>query len=80
MDALLDVVQVEVKRDYRLLLEFENGERRVFDLSPYLNQEPFCRLKELPLFKQASVEFGTVIWPGDIDIAPETLYDRFQPV
>ncbi len=27
----------------------------------------------------AKVEYGTVVWPGNIDIAPETLYDRSIP-
>ncbi len=31
-------------------------------------------------FTKASVEYGTVVWPGNIDIAPETLYDRSLPV
>jgi len=26
------------------------------------------------------VEYGAVFWPGGIDIAPETLYDRSMPV
>jgi hypothetical protein len=26
----------------------------------------------------ARVEYGTVVWPGNIDIAPETLYDRSE--
>ena len=33
---LLDVIRVEPKPAYRLLLEFENHEQRVFDLTPYL--------------------------------------------
>ncbi len=31
-------------------------------------------------FRQARVEHGTVVWPGNIDIAPETLYDRSEPL
>jgi hypothetical protein len=78
MEVLLDVVKVEAKPDYRLHLEFENGEKRIFDMSPYMDKKPFIRLKGSPLFFQATVNFGTVVWPGDIDIAPETLYDRSQ--
>lgn len=80
METLLDVVSVEAKADYTLLLEFENGERRVFDMLPYLDKKPFMRLKGSPLFSLASVDYGTVVWPGEIDIAPETLYDRSRPV
>lgn len=77
---LLDVVQVEPKDDSVLLLEFENGERRRFDMKPYLNKPPFWRLKEPSLFSMATVAYGTVVWPGDIDISPDTLYDRSQPI
>lgn len=80
MDTLLDVVSVDARTDYTLLLEFENGEKRIFDMTPYLEKKPFLQLKGSPLFVKASVGFGTVVWPGDIDIAPETLYDRSQPV
>ncbi len=80
MEVLLDVVKVEAKPDYKLFLEFENGEKRVFDMTPYMDKQPFAQLKGSPLFGKASVEYGTVVWPGDIDIAPETLYDRSQPV
>jgi hypothetical protein len=80
MEALLDVVNVEAKPDYKLLLEFENGEKRVFDMSPYMDKKPFVQLKGSPLFAKAFVDYGTVVWPGNIDIAPETLYDRSRPV
>lgn len=76
MDSLLDVVNVKVQPDYRLLLEFENGEWRMFDMSPYMDKKPFNRLKNASLFYGAHVDYGTVVWPGEIDIAPETLYDR----
>jgi hypothetical protein len=80
MDTLLDVVSVEVKQDYKLLLEFENGEKRLFDMFPYMDKKPFVQLKGSPLFARAFVDYGTVVWPGEIDIAPETLYDRSKPI
>lgn len=71
---LIDVIKVAVGADYALLLEFENGEKRVFDMRPYLDKNPFNRIKDAAIFAQASVDFGTVVWPGNVDIAPETLY------
>ncbi|MBL0289966.1 MAG: DUF2442 domain-containing protein [Betaproteobacteria bacterium] len=40
----------------------------------------FQRLKDPILFRQAYVAFDTVCWPGNLDIAPETLYDRSRAV
>ena len=80
MEALLDVVKVEVGADYALVIEFENGENRVFDMRPYLDKKPFVRIKNVLIFAQASVDYGTVVWPGNIDIAPETLYDKSIPI
>ncbi len=78
MRDLLDVVKVEVLQDYQLLLEFENGEKRLFDMKELITKRPFCRL-EGAVFQAAKVAYGTVVWPGNIDIAPETLYDRSVP-
>jgi hypothetical protein len=79
MDALLDVCQVRTLPDHMLLLEFENSECRTFDMKPLLDTKPFDRLKDLRLFSRARVDYGTVIWPGNIDIAPETLYLESTP-
>lgn len=79
MEPLLDVVQVKATADYLLYLKFENGENRVFDMTPYLEKRPFVKLKGSPLFALARVDYGTVVWPGNIDIAPETLYLYSKP-
>jgi Protein of unknown function (DUF2442) len=76
LEILLDVVRVEARADHTLLLELENGELRVFDITPFLDSKPFQPLKAVSLFAKASVAQGTVVWPGGLDIAPETLYDR----
>jgi hypothetical protein len=80
MELLLDVVSVQAQSDYKLLLEFENGEKRIFDMSGLIDKKPFKKLKSSSLFQQASVAYGTVIWPGNIDIAPETLWDCSDPL
>ena len=80
MSELLDVVKVRAKPGFLLELEFENGELRLFDMSPLMHKKPFGRLKESNAFFAAHVDYGTVVWPGNIDIDPETLYDRSVPV
>ena len=77
---LLDVTHVTPKPDFSLLLTFENGEFRRFDMSPYLGQKPWVRLKMNGTFLSARVGNGTVVWPGNIDIDPETLYELSVPV
>ena len=80
MSELLDVVKVTAKPCYILELEFENGEQRVFDMSTLMSKRPFDGLVKTGTFLAAHVDYGTVVWPGNIDIAPETLYDRSVPV
>ncbi|MBP8287801.1 MAG: DUF2442 domain-containing protein [Rhodoferax sp.] len=41
-----------------------------------MDQKPLARLRANNAFQGAFVENGTVAWPGNIDIDPETLYER----
>ena len=77
---LLDVVEVRAREAYRLWLRFENGEEREFDCMLLLDKKPYKKLADKRFFKQARVALGTVSWPGEIDIAPETLYLDSKPV
>jgi hypothetical protein len=73
------VVQVSARDDFTLELWFDTGDHRLFDMTPYLHRGVFTRLKNASEFKRAFVRFDTVCWPGDLDIAPETLFDRSVP-
>lgn len=77
---LLDVTRVTVQPHFILLLEFENGERRSFDMAKYIDQKPWARLKSGNTFHAAFIENGTVAWPGNVDIDPETLYELSAPL
>jgi len=76
---LLDVVKVTTEGHYILNLEFENGEKRRFDMAQYIDEKPWVRLKSGNAFAAAFVENGTVARPGNIDIDPETLYEKSVP-
>lgn len=77
---MIEVNSAEAASGFGLLLTFSSGERRHFDMQPYLYFSVFRRLQNSGYFLLARVEYGTVVWPGEIDIAPETLYDRSVPL
>ena len=77
---LLDVTCVQAKPDFSMIIEFENGEQKHFDMIPYIDQKPWIRLKEGDAFLKAYVLNGTVAWPGNVDIDPETLYERAETI
>ena len=62
--------------EHRLLLEFDNGETRLFDLTPWLDKGVFRALRDSPEFAQVRVVDGSVEWPGEIDLSYDTLYLR----
>jgi hypothetical protein len=71
---MIQVTKVIAQSDYKLLITFSNGESKYFDMKPYLHYPVFRKLENPGYFSLASVDYGTVVWPGDIDIAPETLF------
>jgi hypothetical protein len=73
------VKQVKPKENYLLDLEFNNGEKRVFDLKPYLNYTVFKELQEPGVFYTAKVNDGTVQWSNEADLCPDTLYLESKP-
>jgi hypothetical protein len=74
------VKSVKAHDNYQLELLFENGERRIFDLKPYLGRGVFARLQNRPVFQAARVVAGSVEWPGEVDLSYDTLYLESQPM
>jgi len=76
---MIRVSSVTAEPDFTLSLHFSNGEQRRFNMGPYLHLPVFVHWKS-GVFALAHVDYGTVVWPGEIDIAPETLYERSVPL
>lgn len=72
-EMAMDVVAVKPLPSFELDLSYADGSQRRFDMKPLLAVKPWNRISALSLFTQVKVAYGTVMWPGDIDIAPETL-------
>ena len=68
------VKEVMILSNYRLHIEFNNGERGIYDCTPLLEFGVFKELKDKNYFQQAKVCGGTVVWPHEQDICPDTLY------
>ena len=69
------VKAVVAKEGYRLEITFSNGEVGVYDCSPILDFGVFKELRDISYFKQARAVGGTVVWPHEQDICPDTLYE-----
>lgn len=74
------VVAVKANEDFTLDVQFNDGSRRRFDAKPYLDYGVFTELKDIGYFQQVRIAFGTVQWPHEQDIGPETLYLESIPL
>ena len=68
------VKTVRPNPDYTLILFFDNGEIRWFDVTPYLEKGIFQELREMRNFNSVKVFLGSVRWRGCQDLCPDTLY------
>ena len=70
--SVKDVVPID---NYNLILTFENGEKRQFDMNPFLDKGIFKELRDVSIFKSVKVSFDTIQWDNEADLDPEVLYN-----
>lgn len=72
-------VEVSVQADYCLLITFNNGEKRIFDVKPYFDFAPFAELKATALFNTVKPAGLSIEWAHGQDICPDDLYYNSIP-
>lgn len=74
---ILRVRTAKPLNDYKLQLEFNNDEVRIFDFLPLIQRPLYKPLKDKTIFNSVVLEYGVPVWNnGDIDISPEYLYNN----
>ena len=64
--------------DYKVAVEFNNGQSGIFDCKYLLDYEMSTSLADYNLFSQVQAKHGTLCWPNDIDVAPETVWEAAE--
>ncbi len=70
------VTKVEPLGGFVLSVTFDNGERRLLDMKPYLDVGVFKRLRSEATFHAVRVSFDTVEWDCGVDLDPEFVHAR----
>jgi hypothetical protein len=69
--------EVTALPDDRLFVRFVDGLTGIVDLSALIASPQagvFARLRDRTLFEQVHVEMGAVVWPGELDLAPDAMH------
>ena len=75
-----DVIAVKATSNYLIEATFADGEVRRFNMVPYLRFPAFSALQQDELFMRAHICNGTAVWTDEIDLSPDTLYLRGEPI
>ncbi len=75
------VVEVHAFPGHRLSVKFMDCTTGEIDMSRLVMSDSagiFAQLRDPALFTQAYAEYGAVVWPGEIDLAPDSMYDEIK--
>jgi len=74
-----NVIAVTPMPDYMLLVEYSTGEKKIFDVKPYISGDWYGELQDQEVFSTVHPCGSTVEWEDGQDIAPHELYNLSVP-
>lgn len=69
-------IDVKPLNDYILEITFDNGEKKQFDVKPYMEFKLFKELKDIKKFQSVKVAGLSIEWENGADICPDELYNN----
>jgi hypothetical protein len=76
--AYYDIVEFEIVSFAILRLSFADGLEGTVDLRDRLRGPVFERVRTPEGFGEAFLRDGVICWPGEVDLAPDTLHERVR--
>ncbi len=71
---MLKITEITVLPDYKMLLTFSTGEKKVFDFKTIYRDGVFQELQDSAYFAQVRNGGYFIEWPHEQDLSAETLY------
>lgn len=75
---ILNVTKAEYAGDYKVILQFDDGEEKIVDLKDTIFNDRraiFEPLRQKDFFRDFQLKFNTITWKNEADFAPEFLYE-----
>ncbi len=71
-----NVVEVKTEPEYGLYVRFQDGLVGRLRLSRETLTGVLAPLRDVEFFEQVFIASGAVAWPGEIDLAPDAMYEE----
>ena len=75
------IADVRALPDFRLWVRFNDGTQGTVAMSEFLHSSRagvFSALRDEELFFRVYLDYGAVTWPGELDLAPDTMYEAIR--
>ena len=69
-------IDVKPLKNYMLEVIFDNGEKKKFDVKPYMKFKMFKELEDENKFKKVKISGLSIEWENGADICPDELYNN----
>lgn len=74
----LDVVEVHTESPLTLSVRFADGTKGQVRFEQSHLTGVFAPLKDPDMFARVRIDHGALTWPGDVDLAPDAMYDAIK--